>query len=87
VSNLTPEVAEKLGVKAGEGVVITDVHNGSLADQAGLASGMVIAQVGQQPVKSIKEFVKAMAKQSLEKGVMFLVRSPQGARFIVIRSS
>jgi serine protease Do len=87
VSNLTPEVAEKLGVKAGEGVVITDVHNGSLADQAGLASGMVIAQVAQKPVKSIEEFRAAMAKQSLEKGVMFLVRSAQGARFIVIRSS
>jgi serine protease Do len=87
VSNLTPDVAEKLGVKAGEGVVITDVRNGSLADQAGLASGMVIVQIAQKPVKSMEEFQKAMEKQSLEKGVMFLVRSAQGARFIVLRAS
>lgn len=87
VSNLTPEVAEKLGVKPGEGVVITDVRNGSPAELGGLANGMVIAQIGQVPVNSIEDFQKVMEKQSLEKGIMFLVRSAQGARFIVIRSS
>ena len=87
VANLTAEVAEKLGVKAGEGVVITEVRNGSPAQQAGLATGMVIVQVGQKPVKSVEEFRAAMEKQSLAKGVMLLVRSGQGTRFVVIRSS
>ena len=87
VSNLTAEVAEKLGVKTGEGVVITDVRNGSPAAMAGLTSGTVIAKVGQRPVNSIEEFQAAMEEQSLENGVMFLVRSAQGARFIVIRAS
>jgi serine protease Do len=87
VSNLTPEVAEKLGVKAGEGVVITEVRSGSPADTAGLATGMVIVRVGQKPVKSVEEFRAAMEKQSLAKGVMLLVRTAQGTRFVVIRSS
>ena len=87
VSNLTAEVAEKLGVKAGEGVVVTEVRNGSPADLAGLATGMVIVQVNRQPVKSVEEFRAVMEKQSLEKGVLLLVRSGQGTRFVVIRSS
>ena len=52
VSNLTAEVAEKLGVKADEGVVVTEVRNGSPADLAGLGKGMVITQVNRQAVKS-----------------------------------
>jgi serine protease Do len=84
VANLTPEVAEKLGVKAGEGVVITDVRARSPAAAAGLTSGLVIARIGQKPIKSAEEFNAAMEKQSLAKGVMLLVRSAQGARFVVI---
>lgn len=87
VANLTPEVAEKLGVKPGEGVVITDVRNGSPASMLGLGSGMVITQVGQKPVKSVEEFKAAMEQQSLEKGVLLLIRSGEGTRFVVIRTS
>jgi serine protease Do len=87
VSNLTADVAEKLGIKAGEGVVITDVRVGGPASRAGLSPGMVIARVGQKPVKSVDEFHKAMEKESLAKGVMLLVRSGQGTQFVVIQSS
>jgi serine protease Do len=87
VSNLTPDVAEKLGVKPGEGVVITSVHNGSPAQMAGLATGMVIVEVGRKPVKTVEEFQAAMEKQSISKGVMLLIRSGEGTRFIVIQSS
>jgi serine protease Do len=87
VANLSPQVAERLGVKAGEGVVVTEVRNGSPADMVGLATGMVIVRVGQTPVKSVDEFRAAMEKQSLAKGVMLLVRTAQGTRFVVIRSS
>jgi serine protease Do len=87
VSELSSDVAEKLGVKADQGVVITSVRNGSPADLAGLASGMVIAQVGQKPVKSVDGFRAAMEKQSLRNGVMLLIHSSEGARFIVIRSA
>jgi serine protease Do len=86
VGELTPEVAEKLGVKAGEGVVITEVHNGSRAESAGLTAGLVIAQVGRQPVKSASEFRAAMQKQSLANGILLLIRSGDGTRFVVIQS-
>ena len=87
VSNLTPEVAEKLGVKATEGVVITSVRGGTPAEAAGLSTGMVIAQVGHKPVKTVDEFRAAVAKQNLAKGILLLVRSGEGTRFVVIQSS
>ncbi len=87
VGNLTGDVAEKLGVKAGEGVVITEVQPGSPAELAGLASGMVILQANKKPVKSVDDYRAAMGDQPLEKGVLMLIRTPQGNRYVVIRSS
>jgi serine protease Do len=87
VSPLTADIAEKLGIGNTEGVVITSVRDGSPADLAGLAGGMVIAQVNRKPVKSIEEFRAAMEKQSPEKGILLLVRTAQGARFVMIRSA
>ncbi len=87
VADLTADVARKLGVKQGEGVVITDVKPGSPAATFGLASGMVIVEVNKKPVKSADDFRAALGDQPLEKGVLMRVRTPQGTRFIVIQSS
>ena len=74
-----------MGFKADHGVVITEVRPGSPADQAGLATGMVIAQVNRQDVKSVEDVRKALEQQPLDKGVLLLARTPEGARFVVLR--
>ena len=86
VANLTPEVAEKLGVKGDEGVVITDVRNGSPAQLAGIDAGSVILQVNRKPVKSIEDFRAAIEEQPLDQGVLLLVRSGQTTRFVVLKA-
>jgi len=87
METLSPEVAEQLGVKDTSGVVITDVRTGSPADQAGLESGMVITQANHQPVKNLDDFRKATDNQSLEKGALLLVRTSEGARFVVLKAT
>ncbi len=86
VDALTKEVAEQLGLKAGEGVVITDVAPGSLAARTGLTTGMAITQVNRKPVQSVEEFQKALDSQPLSKGVLLLVRTAEGSRFVAIRA-
>jgi serine protease Do len=86
VDTLTKDVAEQLGLKAGEGVVITEVAPGSLADRTGLTTGVVIAQVNRKPVKSAEDFQKALDSQPLSKGVLLLIRTQDGSRFIAIRA-
>jgi len=68
VETLKPEVAEQLELKAEQGVVITRVKPGSLADQAGIAQGMVITEVNRKPVKSAEEFQKILDEKALAKG-------------------
>jgi serine protease Do len=85
VGPLTDALAEQLSMKGVTGVVVTSVEPGSPGDLAGLAPSMVITQVGKTPVKSIEQFKAAMDKASLAKGVLLLVRTAEGSRFVVIQ--
>ena len=85
VEDLTPQLAEQLGVKADHGVAITQVRSGSPAERAGLSAGMVVTEVDRKPVKTTDDFGKAIESQPLEKGVLLLVQSSGGSRFVVIR--
>lgn len=82
VETLTPQVAERLNVSDKSGVVITEVQPGSVAHMAGLREGMVITQVNRKPVRDAEQFAK-MVKDSKD-GVLLLVRTEQGSRFVVL---
>lgn len=85
VQDITPELAKRLGLPDRSGVVITEVREGSPAALVGLDEGMVITQLNRKPVKSAEEFQKAVASAKLKEGLLLLVRSEQGSRFVVLR--
>lgn len=84
VDTLTPEVAEQLEVTGDQGVVITQVEPNSLADRAGLFVGMVISEVNRKPVRSVEDFERALENNKLAKGILLLVRTAEGSRYIVL---
>jgi serine protease Do len=85
VQKLTPDLAAKLQIKAEQGVVVTDVQAGSTAERSGLASGVVIVEANRKAIRSVEDLSKAMDEKSLAKGVLLLVRTAQGSRFLVMR--
>jgi len=85
VQTLTAEVAKQLQIKADHGVVVTGVQPGSPAERAGLSAGTVILEAGRKPVKAVEDLAKALDEKSLAKGVLLLVRTAEGSRFVVIR--
>lgn len=86
VSDLTADVAEKLGLKDSTGVVITSIESGSVAEAAGLEVGNVITQVARKPVKDVAEFEASMKEHAPEKGVLLLVKSGENSRFVVLKA-
>lgn len=67
VSNLTPNMAERLGLPSSTtGVVVTDVDPSSKIADAGLRKGDVIQEANHQPVKNVPEFQSAMKKNSTD---------------------
>jgi len=86
VGPLTSEVAQQLGLSGTSGVVITAVEDGSPADKAGLSPSQVITQVGRKSIKNSAEFEAEVKNASPDKGVLLLVRSAEGSRFVVVKS-
>ena len=86
VAPLTAEVAKELNLKSTDGVVITAVEEDSPAANAGLEPSMAIVQVGRKAIRSVEEYDAAASAASPEKGLLLLVRSAQGSRFVVLKS-
>src|SRR5277367_1892119 len=79
VRNITPDLADRLGITAGKGVVVQDVKQGSFAEDLGLNRGDVILEVNKQPVNNPEDFSKIESSLKSGQDVVFLVR-PRGAR-------
>ncbi len=86
VAELTSDVAQQLGLKGAEGVVITSVASGSVAEKAGLTAGTIVSRVGTTLVTNVDEFRAAVDKADLKAGVLMLMRTADGSRFVVLKS-
>jgi len=60
VQNVRPADREQMGLKAGGGVLVSGVDEGSFAEDIGLQQGDVLASINRQPVNSIDD-VKRIA--------------------------
>jgi len=78
VRALTPDLADRLDVPAGKGVIVQDVKGGSFADDIGLNRGDVILEINKQPVNTAEDFARIESGLKSGQDVVFLVR-PRGA--------
>jgi Do/DeqQ family serine protease len=72
LQELTPQLANRYkisGIK--QGLVVTGVEDGSLADEIGLKEGDVILEINRKKIESLKDFEKAMKDANPEKGILF----------------
>jgi serine protease Do len=74
VTDLTPDEADSF--KGYEGVLVTKVQPESIAAEKGLRAGMLIRKVGKTDVHNVKDFEKALAGESLKKGILLHIRTP-----------
>ena len=79
VRSITPDLADRLSIPAGKGVVVQDVKQGSFAEDLGLNRGDVILEVNKQPVNNPDDFTKIESSLKSGQDVVFLVR-PRGSR-------
>ena len=86
VQNLTPAIANDLGITASTpGVVVTSVDPSSTAAAADLERGDVIQEVNRKPVRNVAEYNAALAGDH-GASVLLLVKRGSATRFVVIQS-
>lgn len=61
IQQITPELAKSFNVKPGQGIIVSQVNNGSPAKEAGLRQGDVIVEFRGKPVKEVGRFRNQVA--------------------------
>lgn len=87
VKPLTKELAEQYGLEKSEGVVVTEVESGSVAETKGIRPGDVITEVNQKPVNSPKQFREVLKSADLKKGVILNFTSRGTSKFEILKES
>jgi len=80
VRKVTPEMAERLDLPVGKGVIVQDVKPGSFAEDVNLGRGDIILEINKQPVNSEEEFAHIEASLKSGQDVVFLVRQRGSTR-------
>ena len=84
VQTLSPQMAQRMHIEAGQGVVVTAVDPAGNATDAGLRRGDVILEVNQQPISDAASFQKAV-KASQGDTVLFLVQRDRRTIFLTVQ--
>ncbi len=86
VQELTPELADSLGIEAQDGLLVTAVEAASPAGEAGIKRGDLILEINQKTVTDIDTYRKAMKTAGKEKSVLFLIKRDRHTRYVVVKN-
>jgi serine protease Do len=79
---ITKELAQQLGISRDAGVIVTDVEEGSPADDVGIQTRDIIVQVNKVKVSSMKKYTTEMNKAAEKKSVILLVKRGKSNFFV-----
>jgi serine protease Do len=80
VRKVTPEMADRLDMSTGKGVIVQDVKPGSFAEDVNLGRGDIILEINKQAVNSEDDFAKVESSLKSGQDVVFLVRQRGSTR-------
>jgi serine protease Do len=90
VQDITPEIAQRFEMENTKGVVVTDVADGSPAEDAGFNEGDIIRAILRQnkrnPVNNAAEFAKLVKKFQSDKTMLFLVERGDARILLTVKN-
>jgi len=84
VQDITPDIAQELGLEKAGGVVVAGVEPGSPASDAGIQPGDVIQGVNQKPVKNVDDFAAKIANAGKQDNVLLLIKRGKNNLFAAL---
>jgi serine protease Do len=85
VQELTPEIARSLRVTDTKGLVVTDVEEGSPADEAGIRRGDLIVEVNQRKVENLRDYRAALGRVGSADSLLLLVRRGGNVLYVALK--
>ncbi|MBN1805580.1 MAG: Do family serine endopeptidase [Sedimentisphaerales bacterium] len=87
VEDLTEELAGRYGYEGESGVIVSDVEEGSQAQEKGIATGALIKEVNQQKIRNTKEFNDAINQAKKEGTALLFVKRGRYTFFVPLKLS
>lgn len=87
IQDLTPDLADQLGYKDRQGVIISEVLPDSPAERSGLKTGQLIEEVNKMKISSVTDLKQAMTQSTDTQRVLLKVRSGSFSQYVVLRSN
>ncbi len=84
LDDITPQWQKTIGIRERAGVVVVGVDPGSIAAEAGIQSGDVIAEVNRNPVRNLAEFNVTMSKTGKGEPFLFLLKRGGQTFFVTL---
>jgi serine protease Do len=84
VQDLTPEIAQQLGISERSGVLVSAVKVGSPAHEAGIRRGDIIKEIGRQPIEDLRGYSKQMARMKGKQDILMLIQREENTFFVVM---
>ena len=85
VQEITPQIQNTFGTNISEGVIITNVAQGSTAANAGLEPGDVILEINKNKVTNLDNYKKSMDSISEGQNILFLVKRGTNTIYVALK--
>jgi serine protease Do len=85
VQELTPEIARSLRLTDTKGLVVTNVEEGSPAEEAGIRQGDVIVEVNQKKVENLRDYRAALGRVGGADSLLLLVRRGGNVLYVALK--
>jgi serine protease Do len=85
VQDLTRDMARRYGYDGQDGVIVSEVEEGSAAEMAGLQAGNLITSVNRRRVSNEADFRQALASAKDGAGILLTIKEGRFNRYVVIR--
>lgn len=85
VQEVTPEIARRLGMARAEGVIVTQVKEGSPAEDAQIQPQDVILQINKVKIYNLRDYQREITRKTAEDRVLLLIKRGKGTYYVAIR--
>jgi len=85
VQEITPEIAKHFGLPNTNGVIVSEVKEGSPSGEAGIQPEDIILQINRAKIFTLKDYSREMSKANRKNSALLLVKRGAAKLFVVIR--
>jgi serine protease Do len=84
VSNLTPEIAQRLNIAETSGVIVTEIQSGGKGEEADIRVGDIIKEINRRPIETVSDYQEILSQVDSGESVNLFIRR-KNAGFLVAK--